>query len=966
MSGATLSEAYNLNFLESQYRLFKENPQSVSPELYWLFTGADLFGSRGTVNGYTNGHMPQVSLPEAIAHTPAPAPVPPQSSEVRMQAAAVRLINAYRLTGHLIADSNPLSLPRTEVPYELGAERFAVAEEELDEVVDGSVLKGLAQPIKLRDLMRILQKVYCGSIGFEYMHVLNFDARMWLADQFEPESFRTKLPPEQRKRTLRLLRQAEIFENFLQLKFLGKKRFGLEGGETLVPILDAIVNKAGELGVREIVIGMAHRGRLNVLTNVLQMPYETLFQQFIDPYHPDAVENDGDVKYHLGRSDDVTTMHGDKVHLTLTPNPSHLEAVNPVVEGRVRCKQRLHGDLERKKGMPLLIHGDAAFAGQGMVAETLNMANLQGYRTGGTVHVIVNNQIGFTTHPRHARSTEYCSDLAKFVHAPIFHVNAEDPDACTRVAQLATEYRQKFASDVVIDLICYRKMGHNENDDATVTQPAEYQKIAAKYREGRTIVPLYTKSLIADGVVTQAEVDEEDSAYRMQVLEEALAKAKKLGEQTVSEHKPLDPIMPSFTSRWAGLKAKYSFDPIKTGVPGEVLDKIAEALVTVPEGFELHKNLQDKFWDERRNEWRYPSNDSPFRRRDLIRERGQIDWGTAEAMAFGSLLLEGHPVRLSGQDSRRATFSFRHAYYYDVNTPEGYCPLANLDPTAAPFDVFDSFLSEAAVLGFEYGYSLDDPNSLVLWEAQFGDFVNGAQVIIDQFVASGEAKWNRSSGLVLLLPHGYEGQGPEHSSARPERFLQLCAENNIQVCTLTTPAQYFHVLRRQLHRDFRKPLVIMTPKSFLRTSTSPVDDLITGHFSEVLDDELAPDPKQVKRILFCTGKVYFDLHAARLADNRADVAIVRIEQMYPWPEAAITAICQKYAPTEFAWVQEESQNNGSWFFVEPRFRKLGYTIHYCGRNASASPAVGSEKMHKHEQEELVSAALNNPVPFEVD
>jgi 2-oxoglutarate dehydrogenase E1 component len=952
MPGPNVSEAYSIEFLEQQYAAFKQNPRSVEPSLYWLFTGADSYGGGGGFGANGHPHGPRNGKPVPFAGL---------NVDARLQTAAVRLINSYRLSGHLIARSNPLQDPPADPPYELDPRRFAVTDSDLDGAIDGSMLFGTDGRITLRELLAALKETYCGSVGFEFMHVQNFDARTWLVQQMEPSHFRLDPKPEQRRRTLTLLRQAEMFENFLQTKFLGKKRFGLEGGETLIPMLDAVVRTAAALGVLEIVIGMPHRGRLNVLTNVLRMPYDQLFVQFLDPYHPDAVENDGDVKYHLGRSDDVTTPDGKTIHLSVTPNPSHLEAVNPVVQGRVRCKQRVHADDTRKRGMPLLLHGDAAFAGQGLVAETLNMANLKGYRTGGTVHIVVNNQIGFTTHPRDARSTQYSTDLAKFIHAPIFHVNAEDPDACVRIGELATEYRQQFASDVVIDLLCYRKMGHNENDDATVTQPTEYLKIADKYRTGRTIVPIYTDRLVADGTVTREEVGRIDAEYKDGVLEAALRQAKEHGETTVQHGKPLPAFMPAFGSRWAGLKPTYSHTPAATAVRGEVLDRLADALVAVPDGFTLHKNLQDK-----NPEGRYPSNDSPYRRRDLIKARGAIDWGTAEALAFGSLVLEGHPVRLSGQDSRRATFSFRHAYYYDAVTGAEFCPLAQLGPDAAPFDVFDSFLSEAAVLGFEYGFSLDDPNALVLWEAQFGDFVNGAQVIVDQFITSGESKWNRSSGLVLLLPHGYEGQGPEHSSARPERFLQLAAEDNIQVGTFTTPAQYFHALRRQVKRNFRKPLVVMTPKSFLRTSTSPVEELISGRFHEVLDDPMIVDPKTVRRVLLCTGKVYFDLKEARDKLNRTDVALVRLEQAYPWPEEQLRAVLDRYPSAERVWVQEESENNGAWFFAEPRLRDMGRAAHYCGRDASASPAVGSEKMHKHEQAELVDAALNKAVPYRVE
>jgi 2-oxoglutarate dehydrogenase E1 component len=960
MHGPTLSEAYNTAFLEQQYEAFLNDPKSVSDDLYWFFSGAESFG-----NGFLSPGADASGSPQPLL---APRPLSMLNVETRLQTAAVRLINSFRLSGHLCASSNPIETPPAMI-QELDPQRHSVEEADLDQMVDATMLFGSHDRITIRELLALLRQIYCGTVGVEYMHIQDFNARSWLAKQVEGAQQVATTAPEQQVRTLHVLRRAELFENFLQMKFVNKKRFGLEGGETLMPVLDAIVQTAATLDVAEIVVGMAHRGRLNVLTNMMNLPYPELFEKFIDPYHPDAAEHDGDVKYHLGRSDDVMTTSGKTLHISLTPNPSHLEAVNPVVEGRVRAKQRLQNDTERKKGLPLLIHGDAAFAGQGLVAETLSMANLLGYRTGGTIHVVVNNQIGFTTHPRHARSTQYCTDLAKFIHAPIFHVNAEDPDACVRIAELATRYRHMFASDVVIDVLCYRKMGHNETDDASVTQPYETKVISDKYIEQRTIVPIYTMKLLDAGVVKEDDVEKFDTDF-LNKLEEAYATADKAAKSVVAEHKPLKPAMPAFANVWAGLTSKYSHEPADTRVSGEMIDRLADALVNIPANFKMHPKLGDAIIDPKTNEPRYPSNDSPYRRQKLLKTRGDIDWGTAEAMAFGSLCLEKHHVRLSGQDSRRATFSFRHAFY-TTNTgtaSEGYCPLANLGADAAPFDVFDSFLSEAAVLGFEYGYSLDDPNSLVLWEAQFGDFVNGAQVIIDQFIASGEQKWNRSSGLVLLLPHGYEGQGPEHSSARPERFLQLCAEDNMQVCTFTTPAQYFHALRRQVKRNFRKPLIVMTPKSYLRSSTSPVDELINGRFHEVLDDASIKNPSAVKRVLMCTGKVYFDLVKARTEQNRTDdVAIIRVEQLYPWPAEQLAAVLGKYpADAERGWVQEESENNGAWHFVEPRLRKMKYVTEYCGRDASASPAVGSEKMHKYEQEQLVLAAMTKPLPYIVE
>ncbi len=976
MPGPNLSDPFNREFLEDQYRVWRADNRAVDESLHYLFSGAEFFGN-GTVDFGTHG--------QANGYHAAPlAPLTALAVETRLQTAAVRLINAFRMSGHLIARTNPLKTEPPSTPWELALDRFSLSGDDLTKQVDASMFFSMAGAETLGALLEALRQTYCQSIGVEYMHVQDFAARKWLAEHLEPNHNQPNLQPMTRLRTLYLLRRAEQFENFLQVKFLGKKRFGLEGGETLIPMMDAIIQAGAKLGVLEFVIGMPHRGRLNVLTNILKKPFEELFIEFLDPYHPDAVETDGDVKYHMGYSANIVTEDGHSVHLTLTPNPSHLEAVNPVVTGRVRAKQRLHKDEDRSRGVPLLLHGDAAFAGQGLVPESLGMANLHGYRTGGTIHIVVNNQIGFTTQPRDARSTEYCTDIAKFIQAPIFHVNAEDPDACIAVAELAIQYRQAYKSDVVIDLICYRKMGHNENDDASMTQPVEHRKIQEKYRDQNTIVPIYSRKLVADGLTTDAELAQVDHLFkgpanaegtreyeRADGELEAALKAAKEAEKNDEKSHHLMHGMPTLSGKWKGMTHEYSHAPCETGITGEMLDTIADQLVNLPTGFTLHKNLQDKIWDETKKEHRYPSGDSPYKRRDEIKARGKVDWGTAEAMAFGSLVMEEHPVRLSGQDSRRATFSFRHAYYYDANDGKPFCPLANFPFPTSPFDVFDSFLSEAAVLGFEYGYTLDDPQTLVLWEAQFGDFANGAQVIIDQFVASGESKWNRGSGLVMLLPHGYEGQGPEHSSARLERYLQLCAEDNIQVAHLTTPAQYFHALRRQVKRNFRKPLILMTPKSNARTSTSPVEHLITDRFHEVLADE-PKDVAAVTRVILCTGKVYHDLNKARTEGhaekpqgkevekiplgNLDHVVIVRIEQLYPWPAEQLNLVLERYPKAEHVWVQEESHNNGAWFFVEPRLRDLGIAPRYVGRDPSASPAVGSEKLHKFEQCDLIVRA----------
>ncbi|MGH9675579.1 MAG: 2-oxoglutarate dehydrogenase E1 component, partial [Candidatus Acidiferrum sp.] len=698
----------------------------------------------------------------------------------------------------------------------------------------------------------------------------------------------------------------------------------------LIPLLEAIVDKAPESEVREIIFGMAHRGRLNVLANILRKPYEEIFAQFEKNYLPDSMDGDGDVKYHLGFSSDRVNSRGGTLHLSLSPNPSHLEAVDPVVEGRSRAKQTLFGDRERRWGIPLLIHGDAAFAGQGLVAETLNLSQLAGYTTGGTIHVIVNNQIGFTTAPADARSTMYCTDIGKMIQVPIFHVNGEDAEATVFVAELALEFRQRFNRDVIIDMFCYRKHGHNEGDDPSLTQPIMYGKI----RNRPPLSDVFNEQLIISGDLT---VDETEA-----IKEKFEAKLQKTLDEVRTG--PAEyPVMHGFDGNWKGLTSHYSHSPVETGVSEKLLRQVANGLLSVPDHFSVHHTVERIFkgWQQE------------------LAQGKPLLWPFAELLAFGSLVLEKTAVRLSGQDSRRGTFSQRHAVLYDARTGEPYSPLANLSADQAPFFVYDSLLSEAAVLGFEFGYALDDPNTLVMWEAQFGDFANGAQVIIDQFIASSESKWQRDSGVVMLLPHGLEGQGPEHSSARLERYLQLCAEDNMQVCYPSTPAQYFHLLRRQVRRSFRKPLIVMTPKSMLRNkaAVSSPDELIHGRFYEVLDDPTV-EAGAVKRVLLCSGKVYHDLAKLRTEDRREDVAILRMEQLYPFHEEMLRGVLRRYRKArEFAWVQEESQNNGAWSFMEPRLRAMDCAIQYVGRDASASPATGSWKIHEREQQELVEAAI---------
>jgi len=909
MTRDTFANHYNQDLVESTYIQWQADPTSVDPTWQAFFAGMEFAGKTPSQSNAPIGSITSV--------------------ETRLQTGAVRLITSYRDLGHLAAYLDPLHPAPTQIPWLISLDRFHLSESDLEKTVDASMYFGMDGLKPLKFVYETLKETYCRTIGVEYMHIQDISARTWLASRMEPRRNRPNLPNRQKIRTLMTLHYAELFEKYLHTKFVGQKRFSLEGGETLMPILDAIVDKSPSMGVKELIIGMAHRGRLNVLANVLRKPFEEIFNEFQDRYIADASEGgDGDVKYHMGFSADVTTSDGNSVHLSLAPNPSHLEAVNPVVEGRVRAKQQLHRDTERSTGVPLLIHGDASMAGQGLVAETLNMANLAGYRTGGTLHVVVNNQIGFTTSPRDSRSTQYCTDIAKFVQAPIFHVNAEDPEACVYIAELALEYRQQFKSDVVIDMVCFRRWGHNEGDEPSYTQPVEYEII--KKKESASVV--YTKQLINEGVLTPGEADAIDAEFKSQ-LDTALNEVK--------DGPPRKKGMKGFGARWDGITNKYNHTPVETKITEAVADRIAAEVDRVPDGFTLHPKLAEIL----------------RKRRMEVTNRGKLDWGMGEALAFGSLVLEGHPVRLSGQDSRRGTFSHRFSYLFDYKNGNPHCPLACLDPNQAAFDAYDSNLSEAAVLGFEYGYSLDDPNALVMWEAQFGDFVNGAQVIIDQFIASGESKWNRASGLVMLLPHGYEGAGPEHSSARPERFLQLCAENNMQVCNFTTPANYFHALRRQVKRTFRKPLIVMTPKSLLRLPLSPVEDFTTGRFQEVIDDTL-PAADRVKRVILCSGKVYYDLLAKRIALGIDDVAILRLEQFYPWPLDVLKAILTKYRrANEWKWVQEESQNMGGWSFVEPRLRAMGFSFEYIGRDSSASPATGSHSIHHHEQEELVEKAF---------
>jgi 2-oxoglutarate dehydrogenase E1 component len=914
----------NAGIVEEIRQRYALDPASVDPSWERLF-------------GPPPGSDPAGEAPES---PPGPAGGGPLASPqvADKHARVLRMIHAYRARGHRIAATDPLGASASYFP-ELDPAHYALGAEDLDQTFIAGDLPG--GPLQtLRQILRRLRATYCRTVGVEFTHVQDPGRKVWLQRHMEESENASALSAEERLRILEKLAAAELFERFLHTRFMGQKRFSLEGAEALIPLLDGLVEEAAGHGAREIVLGMAHRGRLNVLSNVLGKSLESIFCEFEDVELSESPFGSGDVKYHKGYSTDRVTRAGSRIHLSLTANPSHLEAVDPVVLGRTRAKQTRMGDVRRHRVIPVLLHGDAAFAGQGMVAEALNLCHLAGYSTGGTIHVVVNNQIGFTTNPQEARSTLYCTDVAKMIQAPILHVNGDDPEAVVHCVKLALGFRQRFSTDVVIDMVCYRRHGHNEGDEPSFTQPLLYEKI----RRTTPVRERYTEELLRQGLL-QPEDTARIEADLHQQLQSALAQIK---TRPPEPDEPYDPRGP-----WSAFqRTRQPGDEPETGVPVERLAQIAERLGVTPAGFEFHPKLQ-KLLD---------------RRRKAVADGGALDWAMAELLAFGSLLVEGTPVRLSGQDSSRGTFNHRHAVLVDQRTGDEYAPLDHLAATQARFEVYDSQLSEAAVLGFEYGYSLADPTTLTLWEAQFGDFANGAQVIIDQFIAAAHAKWQRMSGLVLLLPHGYEGQGPEHSSARVERFLQLCAEDNLQVANCSTPAQYFHLLRRQMRRRFRAPLVVFTPKSLLRDprASSPVEALTAGRFREVLGDAGVADPGAVRRVLLCTGKVGYDLLAKReerQAQRAAppDVAIVRLEQLYPWPDEALAAALRRYPAAErLFWVQEEPANMGAWTFVRERLQELlpaGSTLGYAGRRASASPAVGSGRIHRREQAALLEAAF---------
>jgi 2-oxoglutarate dehydrogenase E1 component len=899
----TISHTFNADYIDEQFKEWKENPESVSADWRYFFKGFELASHDGLeIEGL-------LSKDHAL-----------------LQARVESLIYRYRDIGHLLSCLDPLVACPSDHPF-LNLSAFNLSEADLEKRFYCSAFFG-AETASLKDIIKALKETYCRSIGVEFMHIQDPEELKWLLERMEPVKNKPSFEKKTKHRILRKLYEAAIFEQFLNKKYPGQTRFSVEGADSIIPMLDSLLVQMAEQGCDEIILGMAHRGRLNVQTHVLNKTYEDIFQEFEQCYDPDSLTGSGDVKYHNGFMADIR-VNEQNLRVLLVNNPSHLESVNPVVEGVTRARQFILDDGNKKRVIPILLHGDSAFAGQGIVAETLNMSQLPGYSTGGTIHIVINNQIGYTTLPENARSTRYSTDVAKMLMSPIFHVHGENPEAAVHVVQLACAYRQKFHKDVVIDLVCYRQYGHNEGDEPYFTQPRMYDRI----KERPPVYQIYAEELKIDGIVSEEHLSsiEENIA---ETLEKALDNARNQCHGF--------PV-PKFFESWEGFHGNYSHDPVETGVPAEKIVSFALQLNMVPEGFSVFnklKGLLDK-------------------RLEAVESGNGIDWGNAEALAFASLLAENIPVRLSGQDSSRGTFSQRHSFLTDIESEEKYAPLNNLGIKQAKYLVYDSLLSEMGILGFEYGYSMAQPNGLVIWEAQFGDFVNNAQSIIDLYIISGEAKWQRLSGLVLLLPHGLEGLGPEHSSARPERFLQLCAYDNIQVCIPTLPSQYFHLLRKQAKVNYRKPLVIMSPKSLLRhpQAVSSLKDLEQGSFQQVIDDPYPP--VKAGRVILCSGKIYYELLNRRQERGDDDIAIVRLEQYYPFPEKSLKDTLSNYnKATQWYWVQEEPSNMGAWSFVRNRLEKLmKKNFKYIGRDASASPATGFPKLYRRQQEDIISTAV---------
>lgn len=921
---SSIFDGGNASYLESLYETFLKDPDQVSPQ--WCQYFSKLNGTGADVS-HADIQAQFVDLAKSLR----PGIVQPQSGHEIKQIQVLRLINAYRLQGHLHAQIDPLRMREIldKNGSELALEEHGLTVQDMGTTFDVETFVG-PQKMPLGQLYSALNDTYCGSIGTEYMHIPSLEERSWIQNRIEGSRATPKFSVQRKEQILERLTAAEGLEKYLGVKFPGAKRFSLEGGDALIPLLDELFQRAGSVGVRECVIGMAHRGRLNVLVNVLGKDPRELFDEF-EGRHSSKVES-GDVKYHQGFSSDVKTSGGN-VHLALAFNPSHLEIVTPVVAGSVRARQNRSRDETHNKVLPIGIHGDASFAGQGVVMEILNMSQTRGYGIGGTVHIVVNNQVGFTTsNPHDARSTLYCTDVAKVILAPVFHVNADDPEAVVLVAQIALDYRMHFNKDVVIDLVCYRRHGHNEADDPFATQPVMYSKI----KSHPTVRQIYGEQLIKDGVISQEMPDQLVKQNRA-LLDKGVCVANNLVKENHVSH----------VFDWSIYFSDDWRETVPTSISQEKVNVLSKKLLTLPKDFTLHPRVA-KIYEEREK---------------MAKGEIPMDWGFAETMAYASLLEQGYGIRLSGQDSGRGTFFHRHAVLHDQHTGKTYAPLKHIETKQSNFIVIDSILSEEAVLGFEYGYSTADPTSLVIWEAQFGDFVNGAQVVIDQFISSGEQKWGRLCGLVMLLPHGYEGQGPEHSSARLERFLQLCAQHNIQVCVPSNASQVFHMLRRQMLRKIRKPLVVMSPKSLLRlkAASNDISTLINGSFQVVIPEVEKIDPKKVTKVILCSGKVYYDLLAKRQQDKKSHIAIMRIEQLYPFPEPELKAQLELFPnATQVVWCQEEPRNQGAWFPSQHHIRaciSAKQELLYAGREASASPAVGYLHAHIEQQEALVVDAL---------
>lgn len=914
MKNLSFANRWNADLIDANYEKWQAGDSDLDPIWQAFFEGFEL-ASQGAVK------LTQ-KTPEKNSTA---------YHNYKTQARAIGAVFAYRSRGHTQSTINPLMI---ELPINprLALDRLGFSEEDLKEYIHtGNYLGGL--DLTVEDLINRLRSTYCGNVGVEYVHIQDARKRRWLQSKIEPDSLKHHFSPKEQDRILKKIVESEEFESYLHRNFVGQKRFSLEGAETLIAALDTIAQNCPRFPVEEIVMGMAHRGRLNVLSNFVGKSHEMILREFSENHIPGDLQGDGDVKYHLGYDNTWKTESGHDITIRLSANPSHLEAINPVVEGRARARQRVLNDMERKRVLPILIHGDAAIAGQGIVAEVLNFSRLKGYRTGGTIHIVVNNQIGFTTDPADARSTPYCTDVAKMIEVPIFHVNGDDPLAVAHVSKIALEYRQEFSDDVFIDMVCYRRHGHNEADEPAFTQPTLYRKINS--------LPLISETLTKNLQERRPDISELAAKIRSDYIADL-----DIAKQSAASAEPgkTEIRISTFEGSNAEFQPPYTFEDINTNVDQSRLEHIAKILTTEPAGCEVNPKIRRLL----KNKWK------------KFQSGEGVDWAFAELMAWGSLLMDGIPVRISGQDVERGTFSQRHAVLYDNKTRDKYVPLLDLSEDQAQLCVHNSLLSESAVLGFDFGYSLEYPKMLCIWEAQFGDFANGAQVIIDQFLTSSESKWGRVSGLVMLLPHGYEGQGPEHSSARLERYLQACADNNIQVCNVTTPAQYFHLLRRQVKRSFRKPLILMSPKSLLRhpKAVSNVEEFTSGPFKSIMDD---PHPgTEIDRVILCSGKIYYDIVEQKEANERNNAAVVRIEQFYPLNRELLAEVVNQYGENcKIIYCQEESANMGAWSFLAPQlesiFRKKPY---YCGRDASTSPATGFSRVHKLEQQEIVSRAFD--------